>query len=138
MNENAAPAPPTEGAGGVPSDLPSAFIAAVARQKAGDIAGAIKLYRRIIELDPYSGDAYNNLANLLAGQQQLLAAVACLRRAARLAPRSATVFANLGNYLRLLGRFDEAALTLGRALELDPDSGGTLPLCPTSGRPRRR
>jgi len=126
MNENAAPAPPTEGAGGVPSDLQSAFIAAVARQKAGDIAGAIKLYRRIIELDPYSGDAYNNLANLLAGQQQLLAAVACLRRAARLAPRSATVFANLGNYLRLLGRFDEAALTLGRALELDPDSAAVL------------
>jgi Tfp pilus assembly protein PilF len=126
MSENAFSAPPTGGAAGAPADLQSAFIAAMARQKAGDIAGAISLYRRIIDLDPYCGDAYNNLANLLAGQQQVLAAVACLRRAARLAPHSATVLTNLGNYLRLLGRFDEAFMVLGRALELEPDSAAVL------------
>jgi Tfp pilus assembly protein PilF len=126
MDENTLPARPTEAAGSAPSDVQSAFMAALARQTAGDIEGAIELYRRIIDLDPLSGDAYNNLANLLAGQERMLAAVTCLRRAARLAPSSATVFANLGNYLRQLGRFDEAAVALGRALELDPDSAAVL------------
>jgi tetratricopeptide (TPR) repeat protein len=126
MNENAVPGPPVQGAGSGQADAQSTFIAAAARQNAGDVAGAIELYRRVIELNPFAGDAYNNLANLLAGRRQLLAAAACLRRAARLAPRSATIFANLGNYLRLLGRFDEASAALGRALELEPDAAPVL------------
>ena len=126
MDENTLPARSTEAAGSALSDMQSAFRAAVARQNAGDIEGAIELYRRIISLYPACGDAYNNLANLLAGRAQLFAAVACLRRAARLAPGSATVFANLGNCLRQLGRFDEASTAIGRALELEPDSAAVL------------
>ena len=61
MSENSVPALPMQGAGDVPTDAQSAFIAAAARQKAGDIEGAIKLYRRVIDLDPLSSDAYNNL-----------------------------------------------------------------------------
>jgi len=108
------------------TDAPGAFAAAMARQQVGDAEGAINLYRRVIELDPRSGDAYNNLANLLAGQGKVPAAVACLRRAAQLAPGSATVFANLGTYLRQLGRLEEASKALRRALEFEPNSPAVL------------
>lgn len=110
-----------------PLDAPGAFAAAVARQQAGDTEGAMLLYRRAIELDARAaGDAYNNLANLLAGQHKMLAAVACLRRAAVASPNSAIIFANLGSYLRHLGRHEEASRALGRALELEPDSPAML------------
>jgi tetratricopeptide (TPR) repeat protein len=126
MSENSVAVPPPKGGRGTLPDAQSAFAAAMARQDAGDVEGAIKLYRRTIELDPRDGGAYNNLANLLAAQDKLMAAVACLRRAARLAPRSSAVFANLGNYLRQLGRFEEASIALARAIELEPDSAAVL------------
>jgi Tfp pilus assembly protein PilF len=126
MSENPVLALQPEGVAGLPSDFQSAFAAAVAHQQAGDVEAAVKLYRRAIELDPRNGDAHNNLAILLAGQDKLLAGVVCLKRAARVAPSSAIVFANLGNYLRQLGRFEEASIALKRALELAPDSPGVL------------
>ena len=120
-----APRPP-DAKDSAPSDAQGAFAAAVARHQAGDIAGAIRLYRSAIELDPSASDAYNNLANLLAGHDKVLAAIACLRRASVFAPNSSTVFANLGTYLRHLGRFDEASRALGRALELEPESAAVM------------
>src|SRR5579872_368140 len=125
MDESSVTARPSV-AGDAPSDAPSAFAAAMARQQAGDVPGAIALYRRAVELDPRAGDAYNNLANLLAGQNKMLAAVAALRRGAAVSPQSATILANLGTYLRHLGRFEEASRALGRALELEPDSAPLL------------
>ena len=122
MHESSVATPRPSAAGDGPSDAPSAFAAAMARQQAGDAQGAIKLYRRTIELDPRAGDAYNNLANLLAGQNKMVAAVVCLRRAAAIAPHSATILANLGTYLRHVGRHEEASRALGRALELEPNS----------------
>jgi tetratricopeptide (TPR) repeat protein len=125
MTEDSAASPRPAG-GGLPSDAQAAFLAALERQHAGDEEGAIKLYRHALELDPGSGDAYNNLANMLAAQSKVPAAVACLRRAARLAPRSAAVFANLGTYLRQLGRLEDASRALERALELEPGSPAML------------
>jgi tetratricopeptide (TPR) repeat protein len=126
MSENPVLARESKGVIGVPSDAQGACIAARARQDAGDVEGAIKLYRSAIELDPRDGTPYNNLAILLAGQDKLLASVACLKRAARVAPDSVAVFANLGNYLRQLGRFEEASMALNRALELAPLSAHVL------------
>jgi Flp pilus assembly protein TadD len=126
MNDTSVSIPLPRRAGDAPSDPQAAFAAALARHHAGDTEGAIRLYRRAIELDPRAGEAYNNLANLLAGQDKVLAAVACLRRATAVAPRSAIAFANLGTYLRHLGRLEEASRALGRALELDPDSAVVL------------
>src|SRR5689334_25341576 len=95
--------------GDMPLDAPSAFTAALAQHQAGDVEGAMRLYRRAIELDPGASDAYNNLANLLAGQDKVPAAVACLRRAVTVAPNGVTILANLGTYLRQLGRLEEAS-----------------------------
>lgn len=122
MDETSITTRPAGARDGAPSTARSAFAAALARQQAGDVDGAVRLYRDAIELDARAADAYNNLANLLASQDKVLAAVACLRRAAAAAPTSATVFANLGTYLRQLGQLDEASKVLGRALELEPDS----------------
>ncbi len=126
MNDIPAAAHRPSAADSAPSDAAGAFAAALARHGAGDLDGAIRLYRRAIELDPRAGDAYNNLANLLAGQDKVLAAIACLRRGSAVAPNSATIFVNLGTYLRYVGRFDEASRALGRALELEPDSAAVI------------
>jgi Tfp pilus assembly protein PilF len=126
MNDIPATARSPDASDSAPSNAAGAFVAALARHEAGDLDGAIRLYRRAIELDPRMGDAYNNLANLLAGQNKVLAAIACLRRASTVAPNSATIFVNLGTYLRYVGRFDEASRALGRALELEPDSAAVI------------
>ena len=97
------------------------FAEAIAEQNAGNIAGALVLYRRAIELNPYHGEAHNNLAILLNAQGQELASVACLRRAVALAPPSAVLYANLGHFLRRMGRYDEAAAAFAQALELAPE-----------------
>ena len=126
MNDDSVMARPPGAEESAPSNAQGAFAAALARHQAGDVDGAIRLYRRAIELDPAASDAYNNLANLLAGQEKVLAAVVCLRRASLLAPNSSTIFANLGTYLRHLGRFDEASHALARALELGPESPAVI------------
>ena len=126
MNDTPVTTRPPSAVGDMPLDAPGAFTAALAQHQAGDVEGAMRLYRRAIELDPSASDAYNNLANLLAGQDKVLAAVACLRRAAAVAPNGVTVLANLGTYLRQLGRLEEASRALGRAVELEPDSPAVL------------
>ena len=103
-----------------------AFAAALERQNAGDIEGALALYRRTIEFDPGFGDAYNNLAILLNTQGKELASVACLRRAVALGPASMVLYANLGNYLRRIGRYEEATAALDRALEMAPEQPEVL------------
>lgn len=112
--------------GGDAAAVHQAFGQGLARQRAGDVAGAIVLYRRAIELNPHLGEAYNNLATLLNAEGKEMASVACLRRAVAVAPPSAVLYANLGHFLRRLGHYDEATAAFARGLELAPDQPAVL------------
>jgi Tfp pilus assembly protein PilF len=114
---------------GAPVPTPAAravFTQAAERQKAGDSAGAMKLYAQAIELFPAFSDAYNNLGVLLRAADKLPAAAACIKRALLYSPNNGSLYSNLGNVLWQQLRFEESHQAYRRAVELDPDRPETM------------
>jgi len=66
-------------------DSGTALRMAIDRQRAGDRAGAIDIYQRILAADPDFAAAWINLGVTLRAEGRYAASVACLRRGA--APR---------------------------------------------------
>ncbi|HZB90036.1 MAG TPA: tetratricopeptide repeat protein [Stellaceae bacterium] len=98
------------------------YNAALERQKAGDVDGAIALYSQALRLAPDFVQAYNNLALRLRKQPgRVAAAIAYLRRAAAIAPDNAMVHANLGNALAQVQEFEAAVEAFERAQALAPE-----------------
>ncbi len=91
------------------------------RLAAGDRAGAERLYREVLALDPDSRDAHLNLGVLhgLAGRDA--AAVASLERAVELDPSRADAYALLTIAYIKVGRAEEGFVQLEKALAIDPD-----------------
>jgi Flp pilus assembly protein TadD len=83
-----------------------------------------RAYRKAIELDPKSADAWNGLGILLVEQLgRCEDSEAAFRRAIELDPKSAAAWNNLGNLRKdHLGRSDEAEAAYRKAIELDPKS----------------
>lgn len=82
----------------------------------GRTAEADRLFRRVLNLDPHSARAANNLAFLLAEQgRNLDEAVDLSRRALLLEPTNAKVLDTLGYVLLQQGRYGDAVATLERA-----------------------
>lgn len=102
------------------------FVAAVQRQNAGDHHGAIQLYLQVLEIAPWIGDAYNNIAVMLKQSRHLPAGIACLRRAALYSPNSSSIFSNLGNLLWMSLEFEAAEAAFRRAIEIEPERPETL------------
>lgn len=77
--------------------------------------------RKVLELQPTSDGAYNNLANALKSQGKLAQAEASYRRALQLQPNNANAYNNLAGLLRALSKIEEAQACYVRALQLKPD-----------------
>ena len=88
--------------------------------RAGDLAGAERAYRRVLELDPGNAAALAHLAVFERGRGNLEAARALLARAVESAPDDASARGNLANLLQELGRLPEALSQYREALRLDP------------------
>jgi tetratricopeptide (TPR) repeat protein len=99
---------------------------AIEHHRAGRLAEAEGIYRRILAVQPDCFDALNNLGIIAhqVGRNEI--AVELIRQAIALRPGSADAQGNLGAALRGLGRHDEAIAAFGRALAARPDSAGTL------------
>ncbi len=87
----------------------------------GQIALAIRHYRRALELDPTVGEAWNNLGNALAELGDLDDAVEAYLSAAEILPESDTLHYNVGILLMRLDRRQDALVHLRRAVELVPE-----------------
>lgn len=96
--------------------------AAFDAQQKGDLAGAERLYRTLLDTGDHAGVAHNNLANLLRQSGRLPEAVDHYRRALEALPDAAQIRANLADTLEGLRRYEEAETEYRRALELQPDS----------------
>jgi len=94
--------------------------AALAAQAQGDLAGAERLYRALIEADSRNGIAHNNLATLLRQSGRFAGAIAHYRCALESLPDSAQIHANLADTLESLEQYEAAESAYRRALELDP------------------
>ncbi|MFO0892368.1 MAG: tetratricopeptide repeat protein [Isosphaeraceae bacterium] len=87
----------------------------------GDLEGAVKCFRRAIELDPTFALAHENLGNAHYRKGDLNRAADEYRLAIRMDPKSPQAHAFLGKSLARMGRMKDAIPLLRKAIELKPD-----------------
>ncbi|MBN1825293.1 MAG: tetratricopeptide repeat protein [Candidatus Eisenbacteria bacterium] len=98
----------------------------IIRQSEGDTEGALREYRRSIELDPDYERSRLNLGELLAVTGEREEAERQFREAIRIAPDYAKAYGNLGALLYRTDRREEGRAALERAVALDPEYGRGL------------
>ena len=87
---------------------------------AGRTVDAAKTFRTVLEVDPQSAVAHENLGAMQLRQEDYANAERSLRRAIELDPRRAGAHTTLGVLFASTGRKDDAIAMWRRALELDP------------------
>jgi protein O-GlcNAc transferase len=97
------------------------FALAIERQRGGDLDGAERIYREILDVAPDHAGSIHNLGVILYQRGCLDEAVAAYRRALDVAPDFAEACNNLGVVLERQRRFADAEAAYRRALLLRPD-----------------
>ena len=88
-----------------------------------DLAGAMREYKRAIELKPNDADSHHWFSNdSLAALGRFDEAIAEGKRSVELDPLSIVINADLGETFFYAGRFDESVAQLRKTLEIDPTS----------------
>ena len=100
--------------------MDSALETAKSLHNAGKLEEAAAAYRQILEQDPDSVKALNNLGNVLDDQGLPEQATECYRRALEIDSSFALIHYNLANTLHRTGHGFEAISCYLKALELDP------------------
>jgi eukaryotic-like serine/threonine-protein kinase len=90
----------------------------------GDLDGAIRCFRRAVELDSKFGMAHNNLGNALADKGDLPEAIRCYRKAIEVDPANAKAHNNLGTVLREQKDLSGAIACFQQAIEADRNFAG--------------
>jgi predicted O-linked N-acetylglucosamine transferase (SPINDLY family) len=103
------------------TSAPDLVAQALARHRAGDLDGAEALYRRALELDAASADAWHLLGVLLTNRGRPDQALEALDRALALRPGDPGFLLNRGVALQALGRLAEAEGAFRQAAEARPD-----------------
>ncbi|MCH7630646.1 MAG: tetratricopeptide repeat protein [Proteobacteria bacterium] len=99
--------PAAPSAGSPAPSLAGAMTRAAQLHRAGRLAEAITVYRRVIKAAPKTAQAHNNLAAALSAAGRPREALASYRRAVRLRPGYAIAQSNLGALLVGLGKTEE-------------------------------
>jgi FkbM family methyltransferase len=89
--------------------------------QSGDLTGAERVYRGVLEADPNDANAWCYLGMACHDQDRLEEAVAAYRRAIRIQPHFPVAFNNLGNTLRMQRKLAESIASFDHALRLQPD-----------------
>ncbi len=110
---------PERNAGGVAA-LSGLLLAAAERHRAGDLARAEALYRRLLKQAPGQPDALHLLGTLLSARGRLREARKLLRRALAQRPDEPSILSNYGNLLLRSGEREAAVAIYRRALARDP------------------
>ena len=87
----------------------------------GALAEAEKSWRRVHEIDPDNGEAWNNLGVLYRRRGEDEKALAAFEEAAAKAPKRPDIPYNIGNLHKTAKRYDEAIAAYNRAIEVDPE-----------------
>ena len=101
--------------------LVNLFDQATALHWSGDLAGAEKIYRQILQTDPNHADAFHMVGLLASQTGNHQAAAEFIRRAVTLNPSQANYYRNLGIVYKSLEQWDDAIASYRRVLELQPD-----------------
>jgi tetratricopeptide (TPR) repeat protein len=105
---------------GLTAAAPKTLGLAMSAYRAGNLAEAERLCRKIIASDPQCFDAVHLLAVVQASLGQREKAIASYDRAISLRPNDAALFSNRGVVLKDLKRFGEALASFDRALAIEP------------------
>ncbi len=111
--------PPTSAASG--TALAALLVAAAERHRAGDLARAETLYRKILKRAPEQPDALHLLGALASARGRFHEARRLFRRALRLRPDQPAILSNYGNMLLRSGRPEEAIAAYRKALARAPE-----------------
>ena len=98
---------------------------AVLQEKQGKYDGAIRSYRRALEMAPQQWDAHERAGMLLQKKGEIAEAVEHLRSAVQLKPEALEVRENLAAGLVTLGHIDQAIEHFRELLKLAPDRNET-------------
>src|SRR5436190_14884375 len=104
----------------ISSDLAATFAQALAFHKAGLLAEAETLYRKVIAIQPHHFDSLHLLGVICHQRGNHAEAVRQIDAALNRNPNSAAAHSNRGSALQSLDRFDEALASFDRALALRP------------------
>lgn len=105
-----------------PASKLDSLVAELQREvRAGRLAQAAEVCRRIVRIRPNLAEVHNDLGTLLAQQGRLAEAIAPFERAIGLKPDFAIAHNNLGLALKDLGRLDQAVAQFRQAVALQPD-----------------
>lgn len=104
----------------LPDDAQALNELALAREEAGDVPAALRLWQQALELDPNYGRPWSNLGRIALAEGDLERAERCLRRAAELGRGNALAHANLGALLLRREKFAEAASSYEEATRRAP------------------
>lgn len=104
----------------VPDDPTAYNELALAREEAGDVPGAVELWKRALKLDPSYGRPWSNLGRLALADGDVAEAERCFRRAIELGRGNVVARINLGAVLLRQERWAEAASVYRIATQLAP------------------
>lgn len=98
---------------------------AFAQHQQGDLAGAERIFRQILAVQPDHPDAMRMLGEVLNDLGRFADSIALLRRAVALQPGNTAALYSLGNAYRLGGQADAAITAYRASLALNPDFAGS-------------
>ncbi|MPZ59244.1 MAG: tetratricopeptide repeat protein [Rhizobiales bacterium] len=107
--------------GGAQESPDEVFEQAQSAEQARDVETAVRLYRKVMRIDPGDPAAAFNLGNLLRSIGRKVEAEAAYRGATRADPRFAEAWYNLADILDDQGQPNKAIGYLKRAVEADPN-----------------
>jgi len=110
-------------------DTSAALVAAKRLQSTGRFDEAEALYQRVIDLDPYHGEALYLLGTRRREASKLDSAAALLERATRCAPDSAATWLELTRTRHDLAQWESCAIAAERTLAIEEDNTEAALMC---------
>ena len=96
------------------------FNAAVKNHQKDNLQDAIKLYKKVIEINQNYPKAYNNLGLIFIRLKDYQKAKNFLKKATKVDPQNIDALNNLGGTFHLLGDYEEAKNCYKKAIEINP------------------
>ncbi len=88
--------------------------------QAADPTEAIAIYEQIIQIDPQSSEAYNNIGELYGSLNQLGKAMPYFLKAIELSPMNGVYYSNLALVFQCQGNVEEAITNYTKSISLQP------------------
>ncbi len=101
-------------------EIQGRLLLADAFRQTGKMALAVAEYKKVLELDPQNGAAYNSLGYFFLGQKDYAAAESHFKKYIEVVTADPNAYDSMGDYYSRRGMVDSAMAQYQKALEVDP------------------